>query len=219
MDVSIPVFISYSKEDVDVATTLKTELSDLATDCFLAPVDLPAGQDSRIELAKEIKSCSVFLALISQNYCKSEYANQELGIALGSGRRILPICLDDTLPSAFIDGIQCICCKDAAIDGQIVNIAKSIDDLGNWKRKSTDLYINHIYNSESWAEASHWAKEIQSADKLTSAQINQIGKAVIDNDQVQKSWAARPILRIILLGHKNALSEEIRSRLELISYL
>ncbi len=216
---STPVFISYSKEDANAAATLKAELRDLATDCFLAPADLPAGQNSRIELVKEIKSCNVVLALLSRNYRKSEYANQELGIALGSGKQILPICLDDTLPRAFIDGIQCICCKDTGLDAQILNIMRSIYSLGNWERKSTDLYIDHIFSSESWAEAGHWAKEIQRADELTDAQINRIGEAVIENDQVQKSWAARSILRIILLEHKSALSEAIRSRLESISYL
>ena len=219
MNMSTRVFISYSKEDVGAATTLKTELSDLATECFLAPADLPPGQDFRIELVEQIKSCTVVLALISQNYCKSEYANQELGIALGFDKRILPICLDDTLPGAFIDGIQCICCKNASIGDQIINIFESIYSIRKLEITNTDWHINQLSNSESWAEAGHWAKKIQGADELTDAQINQIGRAVIENDQVQKSWAARPILRIILHECENALSEEIRSRLESISYI
>ena len=157
--------------------------------------------------------------MISQNYCKSEYANQELGIALGFDKRILPICLDDTLPGAFIDGIQCICCKNASIGDQIINIFESIYSIRKLEITNTDWHINQLSNSESWAEAGHWAKKIQGADELTDAQINQIGRAVIENDQVQKSWAARPILRIILHECENALSEEIRSRLESISYI
>ena len=213
------VFINFSNEDVDIATILKAELKDLATDCFLADVDLRAGQNFRIKLINEIESCSVVLALISQNYYKSEYANQELGIALGFNKQILPICLDDTLPRAFIDGIQCICCKDTGIDAKIVDIAMAIDTLDNWKQKNTDAYINFLSRSESWAEASKWAKEIQNTDKFTDVQIEQIGKAIIENYQVKTSWTARPILRAILLERKNTLSKATRTHLESIPYL
>ena len=216
---SARVFINYSDKDVDVATTLKVKLSNLATDCFLADADLRAGKDFRIALMNEIESCSVVLALISQNYYKSEYANQELGIALGFDKQILPICLDDTLPRAFIDGIQCICCKDTDIDAKISDIQQAIYPLENWKQKNIDSYINFLSRSESWAEAGKWAKEIQNADEFTDTQIEQIGKAITENYQVETSWTARPILRTILLEHNIVLSEATRTNLESISYL
>ena len=195
------------------------KLSNLGTDCFLADTNLRAGQDFRMVLMNEIKSCSLVLALISQNYYKSEYANQELGIALGFDKQILLICLDDALPRAFIEGIQCICCKDTGIDVKILDIQQAIYPLENWKQKNIDLYITFLSRSETWAEAGKWAKEIQNADEFTDTQIEQIGKAVTENDQVVASWAARPILRKILHEHNIVLSEATRTNLESILYL
>ena len=217
------VFINYSKTDESIATKLKEKLDNLDTNCFLDSTDLPAGQNFRIELVKEIKSCSIVLTLLSENYCKSEYANQELGIALGLDKKILPICLDDTLPSAFIDGIQCICCKDTGIDNKIPEIAASLYRILKLERKldrkSADFYITNLVNSESWEEAGHWAREINSTDMFTDAEINQIGRAVIENGQVQKSWSARPLLRMILLKHRDNLSRSTKLNLESIEYL
>ena len=217
------MFISHSTEDKGVATKLKEKLAAWNMSCFVASGDLTPGYDSNQELVEEIKSCRVFLVLVSQNYHKSAYANQELGFALCHGRQILPICLDDALPKAFIWGKHCIGCGDIDINTKIVDIAKSIEHLSKLEEKvdsqSANFYISNLSRSESWEEAGHWTKKINAASRFTADEINQIALAVIKNDQVQKSWAARPSLRRILLEHKNLLSETTKSGLESTNYL
>ena len=208
------IFISYSSVDASMATALKNELAPLTFDCFLAPYDLPPGQKFHDELRKEINDCAVFVALLSKHYRTSEYANQELGIAVGLEKPVLPICLDNTLPSAFIFDLHCICCKETELNEQIVNIAIAIDNIETWKGRTTDSYIEGLTHSETWAEAAHWATQLQRITKFTDNQINRIGLAVIDNNQVQNSFAARSPLKIILLEHKNKLSKELIPKLK-----
>ena len=185
----------------------------MATDGFLAHYDLHPGQKFYAEIRQEINSCDVFISLISENYRTSEHANQELGIAAGLEKLILPICIDNTRPSAFIFGVHCVCCEETEIDDQIVNIEIAITNLINWENKTIDPYIERLGNSESWAEAAYWAQKLQGMGNFTVKQVTQIGNAIIANNQVRNSFAARPSLRIILEKHQNDLPSRIRSEL------
>ena len=132
---------------------------------------------------------------------------------MGLDKPILPICMDNARPSAFIFGVHCVCCEETDICDQIVKIKIAITDLTNWENKTIDTYIERLSNSESWAEAAHWAQKLQGMRDFTVKQITQVGNAIIDKNQVRNSFAARPSLKIILKKRQNDLPNSIRSEL------
>ena len=48
----------------------------------------------------------MFILLVSKNIVDSNYVQQEIGMGRILNKRILPICLDDTIPKGFIRQIQ-----------------------------------------------------------------------------------------------------------------
>ena len=214
-----PVFLSYGKEDANAAAIVHEGLKNIGIDCFFAPVDLPIGQDFRIKLMEKIKSCTTFVVLISQNYHISVYTDQELGIALGLDKHIIPICLDETIPYGFLDSIQCICCSGASVSTQMEKLEEAILQYTGYEKTQVDFYIEHIRVSSSWEEAGFWAQKIQDNVHFSTSQVNKIADAVIRNDQVRNSWAAWPTLKIILETHKKALSSTKQSQLKSLSFL
>ena len=214
-----PVFLSYDKEDTNAAAIVYEGLKNIGIDCFFAPVDLPVGQDFRIKLMEKIKSCTTIVVLISQNYHTSVYTDQELGIALGLNKNIIPICLDDAIPYGFLDGKQCICCNGASVSTQMEKLEEVILQYIGYEKTQVDFHIEHIYVSNSWEEAGYWAQKIQDVTQFSTNQVNRIADAIIRNDQVRNSWAAWPILKVILRTYKNTLSSTKQSQLKSLSFL
>ncbi len=88
------VFVSHSSKDVSYATFIKTYLSyNFQMDAFVAHEDIEPSTEWVDEILKVImsKECGIFISLISQNYKRSEWCNQEAGIAYSLKKKIIPI--------------------------------------------------------------------------------------------------------------------------------
>lgn len=51
----------------------------------------------RDRIISDLKTCSIFIALRTENYIRKEYTEQECGFALAMNKRILSICLNTEL--------------------------------------------------------------------------------------------------------------------------
>ncbi len=101
------VFISYSTKDKATALQLKNYVAKIqSTSIFLAESDLIVGQLSEAIITK-IKECDLFIVLYSKNSQNSNYVQQEIGVAKGSNKIIVPILLDSKAkPDAMLAGIS-----------------------------------------------------------------------------------------------------------------
>ena len=65
------------------------------------------------------------MPLISKNYLNSDFANQEIGIAIARNKDIIPLSLDKTKPEGFIYYKQARLCLDHSEDS-VMDIVKEI---------------------------------------------------------------------------------------------
>ena len=101
------IFISYSTKDLDTAKWLEQSLLTIKNSkVFLAHSNLIIGSLSEA-LVKEIKHCDLFIVLYSREAHESPYVQQEIGVAKGSNKTIIPIATDsDVKPGAMLEGIS-----------------------------------------------------------------------------------------------------------------
>ncbi len=97
------VFISYSTKDIGIAHRLQNYLTQIQdTSIFLSESSLIVGQLSDT-LVMKIKECDLFIVLYSKNSQNSNYVQQEIGVARGNIKIIIPILLDsEAKPDAMI---------------------------------------------------------------------------------------------------------------------
>lgn len=102
------VFISYSRQDVDVAEDLQHQLSERGLEPWRDQQDLRTGDRFRDILWNEIEKSGAFVVLISENSADSDWVNDEVEHALEMEKRygrdvyfILPVCLEGTPPDAI----------------------------------------------------------------------------------------------------------------------
>ncbi|MFC1508333.1 toll/interleukin-1 receptor domain-containing protein [Candidatus Omnitrophota bacterium] len=91
------VFISYSTNDFQIVENVRKLLTNPEVEVFIAEYSVIPGIQLDESIVKAIKKCDLFVLLWSRNSKFSEYVLQEIGVARGDDKPILPIVLVDGL--------------------------------------------------------------------------------------------------------------------------
>jgi hypothetical protein len=100
------VFISYNNIDKALAGEISDILeSTYDVKSFLAHQKIPVSEEWRLRILKELARCDLLIALVTKDFPKSKWTDQEVGIALGKGKKIVPILVNKKL-HGFLEGFQ-----------------------------------------------------------------------------------------------------------------
>ena len=88
------VFISFAKEDEKLAQFLYNHFVSEGLTVFKAPVSIPPGEKWTPQIFKNLKDSRMVLFLASKAACISPYVQQELGVALGMEKKVIPVVWD-----------------------------------------------------------------------------------------------------------------------------
>lgn len=91
------VFVSYSTSDLDTANALRTWITHAGAQVFLAEYSVIPSAPLATEIIQAIKRCDLFLLLWSHNAQGSEWVPQEIGIAKGADKPIMPVVMHEGL--------------------------------------------------------------------------------------------------------------------------
>ena len=84
-------FISYASEDEKLARFVHEHLSAEGITTFLASVSIRPGEHWSPTVISELRTAQWVIFLASRAACNSAYVQQELGIAIGANKKIVPI--------------------------------------------------------------------------------------------------------------------------------
>lgn len=85
------VFISYSTVNKKEATILKEFLNNQGIKTWMAPGDIPAGEEYAEVITDALKNCACLVLLLSQATQKSKWVPKEVERAVNYGKTIIPI--------------------------------------------------------------------------------------------------------------------------------
>ncbi len=88
-------FISYSRADSNFALELAKELRATGFNIWLDQLDIPTGCRWDDEVEKALTQCDIFLVILTPHSIGSNNVKDEIGYAIDSNRRILPILLEN----------------------------------------------------------------------------------------------------------------------------
>ena len=127
------VFISHSTQDTKIAQFIHRHLIAENLSVFLAPISLVPGQRWKEEILRNLKGSSWVLFLASNAACKSAFVQQEMGVALATGKRIISIVWDmDTIAlPGWLASFQALDLRKLSLEqvnAQVSGIAKQIKE-------------------------------------------------------------------------------------------
>ena len=90
----LKTFLSYSRANKDFAIKLAKELKSEGFYIWLDQLDIPAGARWDREVEKALEECEIFMIILTQASINSENVLDEIGYAVDSGKRFLPVMLE-----------------------------------------------------------------------------------------------------------------------------
>jgi len=88
-------FISYSRINKDFALKLARELRASGFSIWFDQLDIPAGARWDDEVEQALEDCEIFMVILTPASSKSDNVKDEIGYAIDTGKRILPILLEN----------------------------------------------------------------------------------------------------------------------------
>ena len=88
-------FLSYSRINKDFALKLARELKSSGFPVWIDQLDIPTGARWDDELEKALDECDIFMVILTPASTASDNVKDEIGYAIDTGKRILPILLEN----------------------------------------------------------------------------------------------------------------------------
>ena len=96
------VFISHAQADLPLAEYLHRHLTQEGLSIYLASVSMAPGERWMPSILNNLRSSTWVICLASRAACESQWVMQEMGFAIGTNKKLVPIVWDiqpDTLPA------------------------------------------------------------------------------------------------------------------------
>ncbi len=101
------LFISHLTANKDSASNLKKCLALYGIDCFVAHKDIRPSKEWEVEIEKALFTMDALCAIVVPDFIKSQWCDQEVGIALGQRKLVLSIDKGN-IPYGFFGKYQAI---------------------------------------------------------------------------------------------------------------
>ncbi len=180
------IFISHLTANKIAATNLKSVLATYGISCFVAHEDIEPTKEWANEIEKALLTMDCLCAIITPEFIKSKWCDQEVGFALGRRILVIPIRKGND-PYGLMGKIQGI-----QSNGKTANqLAKEIFDTLCKNKSYKNLYIKNLgnlfLNSKSINEADKWISVLNSAKIIDVDIVEFINSHYLDNDNLKDS--------------------------------
>jgi hypothetical protein len=88
------VFISHAQADLPLAQFLHRHLSQEGLSAYLATVSMVPGEQWKQVILDNLRSSTWVICLASRAACESHWVMQEMGVAIGANKKLVPIVWD-----------------------------------------------------------------------------------------------------------------------------
>ncbi len=121
------VFLSHDSGDVAVAREIRLHLEGLGYCCWMAPDSVSGGRSWPEQIVGAIESCDAMLVLVSPHSNASIHVSKEVELAVGKGKKLLPIRLADVEPCGNLEYLLALAQWTDAFPGAIERHLPAID--------------------------------------------------------------------------------------------
>jgi hypothetical protein len=198
----VRAFISHVSAHKELAHDLKQHLSTLGVASFVAHDDIEPMKAWESEIEKALLSMHVLLALMSADFRNSKWTDQEVGVAVGRGVRVVAFRMG-TDPYGFIGRYQAF-----SVGNEPSRMASEV--FRYWLRgndpnvEAVDAYIQAVSGAENFATSNRLAAYLDCIPQLSANQERALVCAFNGNDQAHYAWKLKSAMVDFLLrttGH------------------
>jgi hypothetical protein len=177
------LFISHASEKQTSAHRLKDALANYQIAAFVAHDDIEPTKEWQAEIETALRTMDALAAIISPAFLSSRWCDQEVGIAVGRGKLVVPLRVGSD-PHGFLGKYQGLQTKGSDASG----IAKQVFEIllchDLTSQRMLESLAERMSTSKNWASSKQTALLMKGAKTLTTAQAGRLLKSIDDNSEV-----------------------------------
>jgi hypothetical protein len=128
-----PVFLSYSSTDFLQAMATARHLETSGIGCWIAPRNIGAGESYPDAIMRGINNCKIQVVLVSDSSNASPQVQREVERALNRGATIIPLRIQNMLPTRSMEFLLATCqwidAFDPEFDAALCTLTRRIEQL------------------------------------------------------------------------------------------
>jgi hypothetical protein len=175
------VFISYSRRNADFAGSLDKALSATGKDVWIDWEDIPYSAKWWDEISQAITGAGTFICVLSPEYFASQTCMEELKVAEGLNKRIIPVLCREfdpqQAPDKHVSQINWISfCGPHSFDVSFKSLLDTINQDLDWVKFHTRLLVRATEWAEKKNDSSYhlYGKDL---DEAIAQELNNTGKS------------------------------------------
>ena len=182
---SIVAFISHTAHDGVFANELSNALREYGIEAFVAHDDIEPMREWVGEIENALSRMDLLIALFTPQFNASDWADQEVGVAIGRSVPVVPVHLGRA-PYGFLGRYQAVREAGGAreIAARVFEFALGNENLAE---RAVDGYIAALRSSRSFAISNHLASQMANILALTPDQESALVHAFNANYQVYRA--------------------------------
>lgn len=181
------IFLSHVSKHKIEAADLKRNLNEFHISTFVAHTDIEPTKEWQDEIELALESADCLLALVTEDFHKSNWTDQELGIAIGKGKMIVAVSCGGK-PYGFLQKYQWL--KSPSLDTDLIKeelfTILSMNNLS--KKKFSEALVNKFESSHSFVSAMANMSLLEKVDYLDSDLLKRVQMAHDNNSQINGAY-------------------------------
>lgn len=167
------VFLSHTSKNKDKAARLGRALLDRGCIAFVAHEDIKPSLEWRQEILRALRSTDALVAILTDDFHASEWTDQEIGIALGHSKLVVPV-MSGANPYGFMEQIQgkkALGLKTGEVAESIIEAISASPTFG---RKYADTIIGLALGSRTSDELARWIGQMRELESFDLAALRNL---------------------------------------------
>ncbi|MGA2070749.1 MAG: toll/interleukin-1 receptor domain-containing protein [Sedimentisphaerales bacterium] len=189
------LFISHVSVIKDYATALQNGLYKYSISAFVAHKDIEPTKEWQNEIELALYTMDAMVALLTLDFHKSVWTDQEVGIAIGRKALVIPVRYHID-PYGFIAKHQALEGKDSEQTAkEIFNILAKHKLT---KERMSQIVVNKFLSSGSFQDAKDNMTLLEQCDYFNDESLNRIEKSTDANFQIEHSFGVPERIRNLI---------------------
>lgn len=179
----------------------------------MAHEDIRPSKEWRDEIVKNLGGCDVFIPLLTKHFRRSEWTDQESGMAIIESKTVIPLSVESIKPHGFLARYQTLKLHVKALDRSCEELILAMRNNNKLKKNVQDSFIQSFLRSESYDEANAKSKLLEKLGPYNKRQVNEIIRGSITNSQIYgATFAAKPKIKWFFSMNRKLVSRDLKKK-------
>jgi hypothetical protein len=188
------LFMTHLAKHKAEAHQLKQFLARYQVAAFVAHDDIEPTTEWQTEIERALRTMDALAAIISPGFLDSRWCDQEVGIAIGRGKLVIPLRSGED-PHGFLGKYQALQAAGVAPEILAERIAEILTLHLLSSQRMADALVDRLVSSSTFEAAKRNMTLLEQVPRLNVFQVAKLVRVVDENRQVRDAFGVPPRIR------------------------